>query len=358
MLRMDVSSKSKTISDYHSDDVEETDVISVMNVESEVDREEAGNDDIEDSAEQELLRSPVRVEMPNVSTETQEIFLRNISDNLSVRFLELAFTMTCAMVDSTRYVSVLMINQRNLFYHPPFGMISRVQVSVQYRSYVAHVLMRVWKSGTFESLEDVAAVCQMIGVNSTYKFCPGIGPDEYEKEFHSVIRFHIKSVQITDFPFHRVDSINCKLLFQLARNATQSERSAQEVRCSACKRLVLDLNHQKKRTGAETPTRRIKRQHLSSRARLSYMSPASQAKRKKLAQYERTSNIRKLKKYEDNEVTLDDEQNDEMCNIVEQIWTEDLETLCKEGDEHGVGRLMKDLWITDNERKRQEFSTD
>ena len=88
------------------------------------------------------------------------------------------------------------------------------------------------------------------------------------------------------------------------------------------------------------------------------MSPASQAKWKKLAQYERTSNIRKLKKYEDNEVTLDDEQNNEMCNIVEQIQTEDLEALCKEGDEHGVGRLMKDLWITDNERKRQEFSSD
>ena len=88
------------------------------------------------------------------------------------------------------------------------------------------------------------------------------------------------------------------------------------------------------------------------------MSPASQAKQKKLAQYERTSNIRKFKKYEDNEVTLDDEQNDEMCNIVEQIQTEDLEALCKEGDEHGVGRLMKDLWIADNERKRQEFSSD
>ena len=360
MLRLNVSSmtESKTISDYQSDDAEETGVISVVNAESEVEREEAGNDDIEDSAEQELFRSSVRVEMPSVSLETQEAFLRNISDNLSVRFLELAFTMTRAMVDSTRYVSVLLINQRNLFYHPPFGMMSRVQVSVQYRSYVAHVLMRVWKSGTFETLEDVIALCQMIGANSTYKLCPGIEPDEYEKEFHDVIRFHIKSVRITDFPFHRVDSINCKLLFQLALNATESERSAQEVRCSACKRLISDLNYQKKRTGSETPTRRIKRQNPSSRARLSYMSPASQAKRKKLAQYERTSNIRKLKKYEDNEVTLDDEQNDEMYNIVEQIRTEDLEKLCKEGDEHGVGRIMKDLWITDNERKRQEFNTD
>ena len=50
------------------------DVISVMSVESEVDREDAGNDDIEDSAEQELLRSPVRFEMPSVSIETQEKF--------------------------------------------------------------------------------------------------------------------------------------------------------------------------------------------------------------------------------------------------------------------------------------------
>ena len=89
-------------------------------------------------------------------------------------------------------------------------------------------------------------------------------------------------------------------------------------------------------------------------ARLSYyMSPASQAKRKKLTTgYERISNIRKLKKYEENEVTLDDEQNDEMCNLVEQIWTEDLEKLCKEEDGHGVGRIMKDLWITDNKCMR------
>ena len=294
MLRMDVF--SETISDYQRDDAEE---VGIINSESEVEREDAGNDDIEDSAEQKLLCCAVCVEMPSVSLEMQEIFLRNISDTLSVHFLELMFTITRAMVDSTRYVSVLLINQRNLFYHPPFGMMSRVQVSVQYRSYVVHVLMRVWKSGTCESLEEVIALCQMIGANSTNKFCPGIEPDEYEKECHDVICFHIKSVQITDFPFHRVDSINCKLLFQLAHNATESERSAQEVRCSACKWLTSDLNRQKKRTAAETPTRRIKRQNPSSWARLSYMSPASQTKRKKLAQYERTSNIRKLKKYEE-----------------------------------------------------------
>ena len=41
------------------------------------------------------------------------------------------------------------------------------------------------------------------------------------------------------------------------------------------------------------------------------MSPASQAKHKKLTQYERTNGFRKLVRYEENEVTLDDEQNDE-----------------------------------------------
>ena len=88
---MDVSSKtkSKAISDYRNDDVEEMDVISVMNAESEVDREDAGNDDIEDSAEQELLHSPVHFEMLSVSIEMQETLLRNILDNLSVHFLEL-----------------------------------------------------------------------------------------------------------------------------------------------------------------------------------------------------------------------------------------------------------------------------
>ena len=41
----------------------------------------------------------------------------------------------------------------------------------------------------------------------------------------------------------------------------------------------------------------------TSRARLSGMNPASRAKHKKLAQYDRTNNIRKLARYEEHEVT-------------------------------------------------------
>ena len=95
------------------------------------------------------------------------------------------------------------------------------------------------------------------------------------KEYHDVIRFHIKSVHLTEFPFQRVDSVKCKLLFELACNASKEQKYSEEVRCRPCARLVTDLEHQKRRTAAETPTRKVKWQHPFSRARLSFMSPAS-----------------------------------------------------------------------------------
>ena len=62
------------------------------------------------------------------------------------------------------------------------------------------------------------------------------------------------------------------------------------------------------------------------------MSPLSQKKRKLYAQYERTNNIRKLSKYEDSEVVLNEEQNEEMCAIMEAMHPEELEKLFEEGD--------------------------
>ena len=35
---------------------------------------------------------------------------------------------------------------------------------------------------------------------------------------------------------------------------------------------------------------------------------------------------------------------------------DDLEKLCKEGDEHGVRKIMQDIWITDKECQRKEFA--
>ena len=77
-------------------------------------------------------------------------------------------------------------------------------------------------------------------------------------------------------PFYRIDSVNCKLYHQLPSNASLADKSAREVACSACKRLVRDLEWQLKRTASESPSRKIKRQSSTSRARI----PCEPAKEK------------------------------------------------------------------------------
>jgi len=88
------------------------------------------------------------------------------------------------------------------------------------------------------------------------------------------------------------------------------------------------------------------------------MSPVSQAKQQKLAQYERTNTKRKLAKYEDSEIVLDHSQNEEMCKMVQSIGDGDLEKLYVEGQKHGIGKLMKEIWITDVEERRKQFHND
>ena len=253
---------------------------------------------------------------------------------------------------------LLQISQRQLHHHPPFGMISRVQVTVQYNLYIAYVMMRKWESGSLASGEDLASLCVKFSSKSEYKFCPGLNPEQYETEYYAVIRFHIKSVRRSEFPVARVDSVNCLQWFKLAPNATRNEKAATEVRCKSCKRLVLDLDCQKRRTIAESPSRKVKRQSASSKARLCYMSPASQLKRHQNVQYARNLCNRKLAKYGESEVTLNEEQNSEMCAIVEKTKDDDLEKLFKEGNEHGVGELMKEIWFTDKKRQVQQFAND
>ena len=73
------------------------------------------------------------------------------------------------------------------------------------------------------------------------------------------------------------------------------------------------------------------------------MSPASQQRRKSNAQSERSSVLRKLEKCSKADVTLNDEQHDEMCLLAERISDEDLGKNFLEGSEHRVGDLMKGI---------------
>ena len=52
---------------------------------------------------------------------------------------------------------------------------------------------------------------------------------------------------------------------------------------------------------------------------------------------------------------LNEEQNEA---ITEAMQPEELEKLFEEGDQHGIGNLMKNIWFTDKQQQSNEFSCD
>ena len=176
-----------------------------------------------------------------------------------------------------------------------------------------------------------------------------------------MIRFHLKSVRYRTTPFQRVDSVNCVLWFKPPVNGPLSEKSLKEVMCSACKRLKLDLDWQRKRTLCESPSRKIKRQAASSKAKLTYMSPASQFKRKQNVLMERNNDKLKLAKYENTEVALSEDQHEDVSavvNKIEEVSKDCLEEIFAEGDAHSVGTKIREIWMTDRREQLEQFNQD
>ena len=88
------------------------------------------------------------------------------------------------------------------------------------------------------------------------------------------------------------------------------------------------------------------------------MSPASQLKSKQNRISERNNDKIKLRKYEKTEVTLADEQHDDMCNVmntIEEVSRDDLEKVFAEGDAHGVGDKVREVWLTDQRNQADQF---
>jgi len=239
--------------------------------------------------------SPIALQLEYVLSSTES------------KFPELVFALRSITDD---FKPILVVTQRDVSYHPPFGFTSRVHITIQQDGlYQVHILMQRLKAGTVSNEEDVFCLLERFSSASLCKFFPGIEWTFYQEHYFKVIRFHLKSVRYAETPFYRVDSVNCKLWFELPSNATLEDKAQAEVLCSPCKRLISDLNWQLKRTQNESPSKRLKRQDPSSRARLTYMSPGSRLKRKQCAAIERAVDKRKLARYEPTEVTLADEQH-------------------------------------------------
>jgi len=68
-----------------------------------------------------------------------------------------------------------------------------------------------------------------------------------------------------------------------------------------------------------------------------------------------------LAKYEKTEVTLSDDQHEEMSAIVNEIEEksrDELEKIFAEGDTHGVGTQVREVWITDKRQQLDQFRAD
>ena len=265
--------------------------------------------------------------------------LDQIRPQLEKDFSDLAFVAGFSSRDNQ---PMLTVTQREMHYHPPFGYTSRIHLVIKGNEYAANVLGVVMQSGSVSTGEEVHELCKMFSGQSSYKFCPGIEWDLYEEQYHSVIRYHKKPVRYSSTPYQRVDSVNCARWYKLPSNAPLTDKFAKEVMCPACKAMK-------------------NRQAPSSKAKLSYMSPASQSKRKQNALTERNNDKRKLTKYEKTEVTLADEQHEEMCaimNKVEEVDKAELEKIFAEGDSHGVGTQIREVWMTDRRQQLAQFRAD
>ena len=133
------------------------------------------------------------------------------------------------------------------------------------------------------------------------------------------------------------------LWHQLAKNASKEDKLSYAVTCRSCKCFYHNLEHQKRRS-VVSPSRRIARQQPPSSFKLKYLSPASVAKRKKAAQKERSADKAKLARYTELEVTLDDEQSNELTNVVNRIEeanADELEKIFNEADKHLVGDSVR-----------------
>ena len=171
--------------------------------------------------------------------------------------------------------------------------------------------------------------------------------------YFSKIRYDVKNLRRIDYPFESIDSCNCLWFHKLAKNASIMEKGLESVCCRACKRLVSDLNEHLK-TALSSPDK-VKRQQPSSNCPLKYMSPSSQKRRKENTQRERAKDRLQLQKFSHTELTLDDEQHDELSQLMDAIEDKggkEVEEVLQDADMHGVGDSLREIWEMDKQRMK------
>ena len=281
--------------------------------------------------------------------------LNQLEEASKLLYPELVFA---SCVDENRNCA-LTCSRRDLYNHPPLGLVSRVRIVLdQNGKYSFQVLLFSKEEGSINTIDEYLQLCSRIGIKGEFKFCPGLDPEFYKNTYYDVIRYDPKSLRRTMYPIHRIDSQKCILWHKLAKNASIFEKDMDAVMCSACKRLLKDLNQRlKKVKNADTQVKE-NRILASSHYPEKYLSPKSLKKKRVNMQQERSM---LLKKHLHMEVCLSEDQHDQMCDIMEnvaQIGAKELESSLVEGDKHGVGPAIRAIWKNDLQNIKKEFDED
>ena len=215
------------------------------------------------------------------------------------------------------------------------------------------------ETGRVDQPEQFKEICTRL-VSKDTKFCPGLDKEEYQ-HYRDTIRYDLKNVRIATSPIERIDSCKCRKWFRVPKNAPLAEKSCESVMCSACKELRKRLRQASERISQAPTSSKMKHIQPSSHFPLKYLSPNSLKERRMNTQAERSHDKRALRKYEPQDVVLDDSQHDEMCQVVSALESHgrsELEGVFAEADAHGVGTDIRKTWENDKHNLKMQFQSD
>ena len=111
--------------------------------------------------------------------------------------------------------------------------------------------MKAVEEGTLVSSEDFSSLCKRL-TDPKMNFCAGITEEEYD-QYRDVLRYDQKGVLISEEPFKRICSVQCKLWFPIARSCSKAQKRSSEVMCVECVKLKGYLKNSADRIAAVFP---------------------------------------------------------------------------------------------------------
>ena len=156
-------------------------------------------------------------------------------------------------------------------------------------------------------------------------------------------------MHITTDPFTHIVSVKYLVCFPMPRNMSKQKRIALKVTCTKCAKLKHDLRRAAKRLSSTTPETKVQHQQVESTYPLKHLS-SSQSQDTKMNI--KCQNIKERRMYVPDEVILDDQQHQEMCQIhssIEESAANELESIFAECEQRGsnVGSILYQTWGSD-----------